>query len=156
MRNSSASPAQLVNDRNDHARRCRRASEDRGQIDRHLGQPGATLPCPSGTPPIRWIVSIVARSNDASYVATPAVVTATRIYHGKRLEGSARFPAGTRVGAPMAWRPSPIPCSCRLRAHLRSTPTDMPTGGHFAAMGEPKLMLADLRAINGRVLGERC
>ena len=33
--------------------------------------------------------------------------------------------------------------------------TEMPRGGHFAAMEEPELLLADLRTFIARVSGER-
>jgi hypothetical protein len=44
------------------------------------------------------------------YIAPSSVVTATWIYHGKRLEGSERFLAGTRVRAPagVAAFPDPV------------------------------------------------
>lgn len=99
-------------------------------------------------------------TNIMLYVAPPAVVTATWIYHGKRLEGSDRFPAGTRVRAPMgvAAFPDPVflptPRSFAEKTYAIVHWTDMPRGGHFAAMEEPELMLADLRAFIGRVSGE--
>jgi len=91
------------------------------------------------------------------YVAPSSVVTATWIYHGKRLEGSDRFPAGTRVRAPMgvAAFPDPVflptPRSFAVKTYNVVHWTDMPRGGHFAAMEEPELMLADLRAFIAKV-----
>lgn len=86
------------------------------------------------------------------YVAPSSVVTATWIYHGRRLEGSDRFPAGTRVPVPLGVAAFPDPVfQPTLRSLVEKTYdvvhwSDMPRGGHFAAMEEPELMLADLRA----------
>lgn len=91
-------------------------------------------------------------TNIMLYVAPPAVVTATWIYHGKRREGSDRFPAGTRVTAPMggAAFPDPVfiptPRSFAEQTYNVVHWSEMPRGGHFAALEEPELMLADLRA----------
>ncbi len=91
-------------------------------------------------------------TNIMLYVAPSSVVTATWIYHGKRLEGSERFPAGTRVRAPMGVAAFPDPVFLPTpRSFVEKTYnvvhwTDMPRGGHFAALEEPDLMLADLRA----------
>lgn len=90
-------------------------------------------------------------ANIMLYVATASVVTATWIYHGKRLEGSEWFPPGTRVRAPMgvAAFPDPVflptPRSFVERTYDVVHWSDMPRGGHFAAWEEPELMLADLR-----------
>jgi pimeloyl-ACP methyl ester carboxylesterase len=86
------------------------------------------------------------------YVAPSAVVTATWIYHGKRLERSDRFPAGTYVTAPMgvAAFPDPVflptPRSFAEKTYNIVHWSEMPLGGHFAALEQPDLMLADLRA----------
>ena len=86
------------------------------------------------------------------YVAPSAVVTATWMYHGKRLEGSDRFPAGTRIKVPtgIAAFPDPVfippPRSFAEKTYNIVHWTEMPSGGHFAAMEEPDLLLADLRA----------
>ena len=86
------------------------------------------------------------------YVGTSSFVTATWIYHGKRLEGSDRFPAGARVRAPMgvAAFPDPIfiptPRSFVEKTYNVVHWSDMRRGGHFAAWEEPELMLSDLRA----------
>ena len=95
------------------------------------------------------------------YVAPSAVVTATWIYHGKRLEGSDRFPAGTRIRAPMgvAAFPDPVflptPRSCAEKTYDIVHWSDMASGGHFAAWEQPVLMLADLRSFIGTVSGGR-
>ncbi|MBC9176190.1 epoxide hydrolase family protein [Pseudoroseomonas ludipueritiae] len=100
-------------------------------------------------------------TNIMLYVAPSAVVTATWIYHGKRLEGSSRFPAGTRIRAPMgvAAFPDPVflptPRSFTEKTYNVVHWTDMTSGGHFAAWEQPDLMLTDLRAFIAAVSGER-
>jgi pimeloyl-ACP methyl ester carboxylesterase len=100
-------------------------------------------------------------TNIMLYVASASVVTATWIYHGKRLERSDRFPAGTRVLAPMGVAAFPDPVFLPTpRSFVEKTYnvvhwTDMPRGGHFAALEEPELMLADLRTFIATVSGER-
>lgn len=95
------------------------------------------------------------------YIATPAAVTAMWIYHGKRLEGADRFPAGTRIQAPMgvAAFPDPVflptPRSFAEKTYHIVHWTDMERGGHFAALEQPDLMLADLRAFIATVLAAR-
>ncbi|MET0534821.1 MAG: epoxide hydrolase [Steroidobacter sp.] len=96
-------------------------------------------------------------TNIMLYVTSSAVVTATWIYHGKRLEGSEWFPPGTRVRTPMgvAAFPDPVflptPRSFVAKTYNVVHWTDMPKGGHFAALEEPGLMLADLRAFIGTI-----
>jgi len=91
-------------------------------------------------------------TNIMLYLVPSSVVTATWIYHGMRLESSQRFPAGTRVRPPMgvAAFPDPVflftPRSFVERIYNVVRWTDMTKGGHFAALEEPELMLADLRA----------
>lgn len=100
-------------------------------------------------------------TNIMLYVAPSAVVTATWIYHGKRLEGSDRFPAGTRIRVPtgVAAFPDPVflptPRSFAEKAYDIVHWTDFDRGGHFAALEEPDLMLADLRTFIATVSGER-
>jgi pimeloyl-ACP methyl ester carboxylesterase len=90
-------------------------------------------------------------TNIMLYLAPSSVVTATWIYHGKRLEGSSRFPAGTRVTVPMgiAAFPDPVfiptPRSFAEKTYNVIHRTEMPHGGHFAALEQPELMLGDLR-----------
>ncbi len=85
------------------------------------------------------------------YLAPSSVVTATWIYHGKKLEGSDHFPAGTRIIVPtgVAAFPDPVfiptPRSFVEKTYNVVHWSDMPSGGHFAAMEEPELFLADLR-----------
>lgn len=95
------------------------------------------------------------------YVAPSSVVTSTWIYHGKRLEGSSKFPAGAYIGVPtgVAAFPDPVfvppPRSFAEKTYNVVHWTEMPRGGHFAAMEEPELLLADLRAFVATVSGER-
>lgn len=96
-------------------------------------------------------------TNIMLYVAPSAVVTATWIYRGRRLEASDKFPPGTRVRAPMgaAVFPDPVfippPRSFVEKTYDVIHWTEMPRGGHFAALEEPELMLSDLRAFVGKV-----
>jgi pimeloyl-ACP methyl ester carboxylesterase len=79
------------------------------------------------------------------------------MYHGKRLEGSSRFPAGTRIQVPTgfaAFRDPvfvPPPRSFAKKTFNIVHWSEMPAGGHFAAWEQPALMLADLRAFIAKV-----
>lgn len=90
-------------------------------------------------------------TNIMLYIAPSAVVTATWIYHGKRLEGSNHFPAGTHISVPagVAAFPDPVflptPRSFAEKIYNVIHWTEMPAGGHFAALEQPELMLADFR-----------
>ncbi|MBE7731154.1 epoxide hydrolase family protein [Komagataeibacter sp. FXV3] len=96
-------------------------------------------------------------TNIMLYIAPSAVVTATWIYLGRRLEGSDRFPAGTHIGVPtgVAAFPDPVflptPRSFAEKTYNIVHWTNMTRGGHFAALEEPDLMLADLRAFIDKV-----
>jgi pimeloyl-ACP methyl ester carboxylesterase len=91
-------------------------------------------------------------TNIMLYLAPSSMVTATWIYHGKRLEGSSRFPAGTRVRAPagVAAFPDPVflptPRSLVEQTYHVVHWSEPISGGHFAALEQPELMLTDLRA----------
>jgi pimeloyl-ACP methyl ester carboxylesterase len=91
------------------------------------------------------------------YLAPSSMGTATWIYHGKRLEGSSRFAAGTRVRAPagVAAFPDPVflptPRSLVEQAYDVVHWSDMNSGGHFAHPEQPELLLADLRAFIAKV-----
>lgn len=91
-------------------------------------------------------------TNIMLYLAPSAMVTSTWIYRGKRLEGSDRFPAGTHIRVPtgVAAFPDPVflppPRSLAAKTYDIVRWTEMERGGHFAALEEPELMLADLRA----------
>lgn len=100
-------------------------------------------------------------TNIMLYVAPSSVVTATWIYHGKRLEGSQAFPAGTRIRVPtgVAAFPDPVflptPRSLAEKTYNIVHWSKMSSGGHFAALEQPDLMLADLRAFISTVAGEQ-
>ena len=91
-------------------------------------------------------------TNIMLYLGPSSVVTATWIYHGKRLEGSDKFPAGTHIKVPtgVAAFPDPVflppPRSFAQKTYDIVHWSDMPRGGHFAAWEQPELMLTDLRA----------
>jgi pimeloyl-ACP methyl ester carboxylesterase len=93
------------------------------------------------------------------YVAPSAAVTATWIYLGKRLEGSSRFPAGTRVEVPVGFAAFPDPVFLPpLRSFAEQTYnivhwTTMPRGGHFAAWEQPALLLGDLQSFIEKLTG---
>nr|WKF61270.1 Soluble epoxide hydrolase [Paraburkholderia busanensis] len=90
-------------------------------------------------------------TNIMLYIASSSVVTATWIYHGKRLEGSQVFPAGARIRVPVgvAAFPDPVfpppPRSFAEKTYHIVHWSEMSSGGHFAAMEQPGAMLADLR-----------
>lgn len=91
------------------------------------------------------------------YLAPSSMVTASWMYHGKRLEGSGKFPAGTHIQVPTgfaAFRDPvfiPPPRSYAQKTFNIVHWTDMPAGGHFAAWEQPGLLLEDLRAFIARV-----
>ena len=96
-------------------------------------------------------------TNIMLYIAPSSFVTATWMYHGKRLEGSQVFPAGTRIRVPagVAAFPDPVfpppPRSYAEKTYDIVHWSEMPSGGHFAAMERPDLMLADLRSFITKV-----
>lgn len=96
-------------------------------------------------------------TNIMLYLAPSSVVTSTWIYHGKRLEGSQTFPEGTRIKVPMgvAAFPDPVflpaPQSFAEKTYNVVHWNEMPRGGHFAALEQPELMLADLRAFIAKI-----
>lgn len=100
-------------------------------------------------------------TNIMLYLATPAVVTAQWIYQGQQEEGSTQFAAGTRVNTPVGIAAFPDPVFLPTPRSLAeqtynvvhySTPAK---GGHFAALEQPALMLADLRAFIALLAGGR-
>lgn len=99
-------------------------------------------------------------TNIMLYIAPSSVVTATWMYHGKRLEGSGKFPPGTRIQVPTgvaAFRDPvfvPPPRSYAEQTFNIVHWSDMPAGGNFAAWERPELMLADLRSFIAQVAGE--
>lgn len=98
-------------------------------------------------------------ANIMLYIAPSSVVTATWIYQGKRLEGTDHFPAGTHIRVPtgVAAFPDPVflptPRSFAEKTYNIVHWTEMSVGGHFAALEEPELLLADLRKFIATVSG---
>ncbi|MHC2365159.1 epoxide hydrolase family protein [Rhizobium leguminosarum] len=90
-------------------------------------------------------------TNIMLYVAPPVFVTATWIYQGEREEGADKIAAGTRVEVPtgVAAFPDPVfippPRSYAEKTYNITQWTEMPRGGHFAALEEPEQLLAELR-----------
>jgi len=85
-------------------------------------------------------------------LATNTFSTASWIYFGRREEGgSILFPEGNRVEVPkgcaifpeemLAWPPR----SYAERLYKITQWSEMPRGGHFAAMEEPKHLIEDIR-----------
>ncbi|TCP31397.1 epoxide hydrolase family protein [Sphingomonas sp. BK235] len=100
-------------------------------------------------------------TNIMLYVATESFVTATWIYYGCRLEKSLTLPPGARIQVPtgVAAFPDPVflpsPRSFVEKTYNVVHWTEMPRGGHFAALKEPELMLADLRTFIATVMEAR-
>ena len=98
-------------------------------------------------------------TNIMLYVAPSSVVTATWIYHGKRLESSQTFPACTQIRVPtgVAAFPDPVflppPRSFAEKTYNIVHWSELSSGGHFAALEQPELMLADLRTFVSTIAG---
>lgn len=96
-------------------------------------------------------------TNIMLYVAPRAFATSTWMYQGRVLEGSGSFPAGARVKVPTAVTAFPDPAfPPPPRSQAEKTYdvvrwTDMRRGGHFAALEQPALWIADVRAFAGDV-----
>ena len=92
-------------------------------------------------------------TNIMIYLVTDTFNTATWIYYGRRKEGGREMPTGLkRVEVPVAaaifpaeFMPWP-PRSYAERMYNIARWTEMPRGGHFAAMEEPDLLTEDIRA----------
>ncbi|TXC69581.1 alpha/beta fold hydrolase [Sphingomonas ginsenosidivorax] len=90
-------------------------------------------------------------TNIMLYLVEGSFVTSTWIYRGRVLEGSGTFPAGTRITVPTAVAAFPDPVfPPPPRSHAQKTYdivqwTEMPAGGHFAALEQPEFLLADMR-----------
>ena len=87
------------------------------------------------------------------YVATGTFNTASWIYYGRREEGGwILSPEGGRVEVPTGCAVFPAemvrwpPRSYAERVYNIRHWTEMPRGGHFAAMEEPELLVGDIRA----------
>jgi len=90
-------------------------------------------------------------TNIMLYLVESSFVTSTWMYRGRVLEGSGSFPAGARVTTPtgVAAFPDPVfsppPRSLAQKTYNIVHWTQMPAGGHFAALEQPELLLADMR-----------
>ena len=92
-------------------------------------------------------------TNIMIYITTRTFNTASWIYYGRREEGGRVLsPKGKRVEAPTGCAVFPAevlnwpPRSYVERIYNVKHWTEMPRGGHFAAMEEPDLLLEDIRA----------
>lgn len=90
-------------------------------------------------------------TNIMLYLVEGSFVTSTWMYRGRVLEKSGKFPAGTRIRVPTAVAafPDPVfappPRSLAEKTYRIAQWTEMPAGGHFAALEQPGLLLADMR-----------
>ena len=90
-------------------------------------------------------------TNVMLYLVEGSFVTSTWMYRGRVLEGSGKFPAGTKITVPTAVAafPDPVfpppPRSQASKTYNIVQWTDMAVGGHFAALEQPELLLADMR-----------
>ena len=85
------------------------------------------------------------------YLSEDAFITSTWIYVGHELDDPPTLPPGRRVEVPTAFAayrdpvdPAP-PRTLVERSHNLIKWTEMPRGGHFAALEEPGLFAGDLR-----------
>lgn len=91
-------------------------------------------------------------TNIMLYLVTNSIVTSTWFYRGNLLEGAFVFPPGTGVTVPTGVAAFPDPIFDRpLRSYTERSYNivhwnDMPSGGHFAALERPELLLADMRS----------
>lgn len=92
-------------------------------------------------------------TNIMIYVMTDSFPTAAWYYRGLLEEGGATLPEGQRCETPTAYASfpgeplnEPPPRAVIERAYNVVRWTDMPRGGHFAAMEEPDLFVEDVRA----------
>ena len=90
-------------------------------------------------------------TNIMLYLVDASFTTSTWMYRGRVLEGSGKFPPGTRLKVPTAVAafPDPVfpppPRSQARKTYRIAQWTDMPAGGHFAALEQSELLLADMR-----------
>ena len=91
-------------------------------------------------------------TNIMIYIVTRTFNTASWIYYGRREEGGRVFsPEGDRVEVPTACAVFPKemliwpPKSYADRLYNITQWTQMPCGGHFAALEQPQLLLEDIR-----------
>jgi len=90
-------------------------------------------------------------TNIMLYLVEHSFITSTWMYRGRVLEESGEFPAGTRIKVPtgVAAFPDPVfpppPRSQAQKTYRIAHWTEMKAGGHFAALEQPELLLADMR-----------
>lgn len=90
-------------------------------------------------------------TNIMLYVAPQAFVTSTWMYRGWVLEKAGKFPPNTRVRVPtgIAAFPDPAfpppPRSQAAKSYDVVRWSEMPAGGHFAALEKPDVLLTDMR-----------
>ena len=91
-------------------------------------------------------------TNIMIYLVTHSFNTATWIYYGRRQEGGRNFPVEEkRVEVPVSAAVFPAeflpwaPRSYVERVYNIVRWTEMPHGGHFAAMEQPELLVEDVR-----------
>ena len=91
-------------------------------------------------------------TNIMVYLVTGTFNTASWIYYGRREEGGRELPAGSKgIEVPVAAALFPAefipwpPRSFAERAYNITRWTEMPRGGHFAALEEPELLVEDIR-----------
>lgn len=98
-------------------------------------------------------------TNIMLYLVTSAFTTSTWLYRGRTLEGSRAFSDGARIQVPTAVSAFPDPVfSVPPRSLVEKTYnnivqwTDMEQGGHFAALEQPRRLLADMRSFFALVI----
>ncbi|MCA8902921.1 MAG: epoxide hydrolase [Hyphomonas sp.] len=92
-------------------------------------------------------------TNVMLYLVNDAIGTSVWYYNALFQEGGVQLPEGVRCETPMAFANFPgekvytaAPQTWVKRAYKLVRWTDMPKGGHFAAMEQPELFVEDLRA----------
>lgn len=93
-------------------------------------------------------------TNVMLYVMTGSFESSVMFYNGLVREGSIDLPEGVKCETPLGIAAFPgdalLPVPPRSRVELVASNlmhwTDMPSGGHFAAMEKPELFAADVRA----------
>ena len=87
------------------------------------------------------------------YLVTRTFGTASWLYRGFFDDGPREFPEGTRVEVPVGVAAfpgdevfKPPPRSFVEKAYNVRRWSEMPSGGHFAALEEPELFIEDVRA----------
>lgn len=116
------------------------------------------IPRPDGKPDLQAVYSTDhLLTNVMLYVATGAITGSTWLYLGNTYGGS--FPLERPVSVPTAVAafPDPVfappPRSLAEKSYRVVRWTDMPRGGHFAAMEQPELFADDVRAFALEICG---